>query len=183
MKHCGGTPSAIAIALFPVLFATISGTLRLEPNKRCMPVYFYNTKENPYGCFTNFSRHGFELDGDWWTTSEHYFQAQKFAGTPHAEEIRKLLTPREAFNQAHKLNHLVRSDWLQIRDDVMRKVVERKFEFNADIRAVLLSTGDALLVEDSPTDSYWGCGGDRKGKNMLGKILMEVREKLRCLNS
>jgi len=77
----------------------------------------------------------------------------------------------------------VRSDWGQIRNDVMRKVVERKFEFNADIRAVLLSTGDALLVEDSPTDSYWGCGGDRKGKNMLGKILMEVREKLRCLNS
>ena len=148
-----------------------------------MPVYFYNTKENPYGCFTNFSRHGFELDGDWWTTSEHYFQAQKFAGTPHAEEIRKLLTPREAFNQAHKLNHLVRSDWLQIRDDVMRKVVERKFEFNAGIRSVLLSTGDALLVEDYPSDSYWGCGGDRKGKNMLGKILMEVREKLRCLNS
>lgn len=146
-----------------------------------MPVYFYDTKENPYGCFTNFSRHGFELDGDWWITSEHYFQAQKFAGTPHAEEIRKLPTPREAFDLAHKLKHLVRSDWLQIRDDVMRKAVQRKFEFNADIRAVLLCTGDALLVEDSPTDSYWGCGADRKGENMLGKILMEVREKLRTL--
>jgi hypothetical protein len=144
-----------------------------------MPVYFYDTRENPYGCFTNFSRHGFELDGDWWITSEHYFQAQKFAGTPHAEEIRRLPTPREAFDLAHKLKHLVRSDWSQVRDDVMRKAVQRKFEFNADIRSVLLSTGDALLVEDSPTDSYWGCGADRKGKNMLGKILMEVREKLR----
>ncbi|MBD1809569.1 NADAR family protein [Microcoleus sp. FACHB-SPT15] len=146
-----------------------------------MPVYFYDTKENPYGCFTNFSRHGFELDGDWWRTSEHYFQAQKFAGTPHAEEIRKLPTPREAFDLAHKLKHLVRADWSHIRDDVMRKAVQRKFEFNGDIQAVLLSTGDALLVEDSPTDSYWGCGADRKGKNMLGQILMEVREKFRTL--
>jgi ribA/ribD-fused uncharacterized protein len=61
----------------------------------------------------------------------------------------------------------------------MRKAVQRKFEFHADIRVVLLSTGDSLLVEDSPTDSYWGCGSDRKGKNMLGQILMEVREKFR----
>lgn len=147
-----------------------------------MPVYFYDTKENPYGCFTNFSPHGFELDGDWWRTSEHYFQAQKFPGTPHAEEIQKLPTPREAFDRAHQLNHLVRPDWLQVRDSVMRKAVERKFEFNPDIRAVLLSTGDALLVENSPVDSYWGCGAGGKGKNMLGKILMEVREKLRNSN-
>jgi hypothetical protein len=144
-----------------------------------MPVYFYDTNENPYGCFTNFSHHGFELDGDWWYTSEHYFQAQKLTGTTHAEEIRKLPTPRAAFNRAHELSHLVRSDWLQVRDAVMRKAVERKFEFNTDIRAVLLSTGDALLVENSPVDSYWGCGSDGKGKNMLGKILMEVRDKLR----
>lgn len=144
-----------------------------------MPVYFYDVHENPYGCFTNFSPHGFELDADWWRTSEHYFQSQKFAGTPHAEEIRKLLKPRQTFDLAHQLKHLVRPDWLQVRDAVMRKAVERKFEFNADIRAVLLSTGDALLIENSPTDSYWGCGSDGKGKNTLGKILMEVREKLR----
>ena len=144
-----------------------------------MPVYFYDTQENPYGCFTNFSRHGFELDGDWWTTSEHYFQAQKFAGTPQAEEVRQLPTPREAFNLARDLKHLVRPDWSNVRDSVMLKAVERKFESNADIRTILLSTGDALLVENSPGDSYWGCGADGKGKNMLGKILMEVREKLR----
>ena len=144
-----------------------------------MPVYFYDTHENPYGCFTNFSRHGFELDGKWWTTSEHYFQAQKFAGTPQAEEVRQLPTPREAFNLARDLKHLVRPDWSNVRDSVMLKAVERKFESNADIQTILLSTGDALLVENSPVDSYWGCGADGKGKNMLGKILMEVREKLR----
>lgn len=144
-----------------------------------MPVYFYDVHENPYGCFTNFSRDGFELDGDWWPTSEHYFQAQKFVGTSHAERIRKLPTPRDAFNTAQSLKHLVRPDWLKVRDDVMRKAVLRKFEFNPGIKAVLLATGDALLVENSPVDNYWGCGADGKGQNRLGQILMEVRAQLR----
>ncbi|MBD1862664.1 MULTISPECIES: NADAR family protein [Trichocoleus] len=143
-----------------------------------MPVYFYDVYENPYGCFTNFSRHGCELDGDWWLTSEHYFQAQKFIGTPHAEQIRKLPTPRDAFNTAQTLKPFVRSDWLKARDDVMRKAVLRKFEFNPGIKAVLLATGDALLVENSPVDNYWGCGADGKGQNRLGQILMEVRDQL-----
>jgi ribA/ribD-fused uncharacterized protein len=144
-----------------------------------MPVYFYDVHENPYGCFTNFSRHGFELDGDWWLTSEHYFQAQKFIGTTHAEQIRKLPTPRDAFNTAQNLKSLVRSDWLKVRDDVMRKAILRKFEFNPEIKAVLLATGDAALVENSPIDNYWGCGADGKGQNRLGQILMEVRDQLR----
>jgi ribA/ribD-fused uncharacterized protein len=42
-----------------------------------------------------------------------------------------------------------------------------------------LSTGDEEIVEDSPIDSYWGCGADGKGQNNLGKILMEVRSRLR----
>ena len=46
-----------------------------------MTIYFYGADEVPYGCFSNFSDHGFDLDGVWWPTSEHYFQAQKFAGT------------------------------------------------------------------------------------------------------
>lgn len=54
-----------------------------------------------------------------------------------------------------------------------------KRETHADIRAVLLSTTDELIVENSPIDYYWGCGADGSGKNMLGQILMEVREILR----
>jgi N-glycosidase YbiA len=84
-----------------------------------MPVYFYDVHEKPYGCFCNFSQDGFELDGDWWKTSEHYFQAQKFIATSHFDEVRKLEKPRETFDLAHKLHHLVRKDWLQVRDDVV----------------------------------------------------------------
>jgi hypothetical protein len=61
----------------------------------------------------------------------------------------------------------------------MRKAVLRKFETHKDIREVLLSTGDELIVENSPIDYYWGCGKDGSGKNRLGEILMEVREILR----
>ncbi|MES2463665.1 MAG: NADAR family protein, partial [Armatimonadota bacterium] len=47
-----------------------------------MAIYFYSDREEPYGGFSNFSRHGFTLDGKDWPTSEHYFQAQKFVHSP-----------------------------------------------------------------------------------------------------
>jgi hypothetical protein len=52
-----------------------------------MTIYFYRAT-GKYGCFSNFSRHSFELDGVHWLASEHYFQAHKFIGTPYAEEVR-----------------------------------------------------------------------------------------------
>ncbi|HLH64058.1 MAG TPA: NADAR domain-containing protein [Ktedonobacteraceae bacterium] len=61
----------------------------------------------------------------------------------------------------------------------MKQAVFRKFETHANIRAVSLSTGDELLVENAPKDYYWGCGKDGSGKNRLGQILMEVRTILR----
>lgn len=61
----------------------------------------------------------------------------------------------------------------------MRKAVLLKFKSHEDIRAILLATGDQLIVENTPVDNYWGCGKDGKGKNRLGQILMEVREILR----
>lgn len=143
-----------------------------------MTIYFYGTRTQ-YGCFSKFSRHGLELDGVWWPTSEHYFQAQKFAGTLHADQIREVKTPKEAARMGRDRSRPLRSDWERVKDDIMRKAVLRKFETHADIHEVLLSTGDAPIVENAPGDYYWGCGADGSGKNMLGQILMEVREILR----
>lgn len=61
----------------------------------------------------------------------------------------------------------------------MRRAVLRKFETHRALRDLLLSTGHEEIVENAPGDYYWGCGADGTGKNMLGKILMEVREALR----
>ena len=63
---------------------------------------------------------------------------------------------------------------------LMRKAAHAKFSQHDDIRQVLLSTGDARIVEHTENDSYWGDGGDGSGKNMLGRILMEVRENLKA---
>ena len=145
-----------------------------------MPIYFYSTRETPYGCFSNFSKHGFELDGLYWHTSEHYFQAQKFAGHPqHVEAVRKAKTPKEAAAMGRDRARPLRPDWEAVKDDVMRKAVLRKFETHEDIRAILLSTQEEELIEKTSYDHYWGCGTDGTGKNMLGIILMETRALLK----
>ncbi len=143
-----------------------------------MTIYFYSTREE-YGCFSNFSPHGFTLDDLYWTTSEHYFQAQKFIGTHHSEQIRLVKTPKDAARMGRQRNRPLRSDWEQVKDDIMRKALLCKFSSHSDIREILLSTGNQELVENSPIDYYWGCGSDGSGKNMLGIILMEIRELLR----
>lgn len=144
-----------------------------------MTIYFYNTDEKPYGCFSNFSQHGFEFDGLWWQTSEHYFQAQKFAGTHHVEEIKLAKTPAEAAEMGRSRDRPLRSDWEEIKDFIMQQGLICKFQTHADIREVLLSTGDKLIVENAPQDYYWGCGQDGSGKNRLGEILIAVRGILR----
>lgn len=140
-----------------------------------MTIYFYGTRDK-YGCFSNFSPHGFELDGLYWPTSEHYFQAQKFPGTYHVDQIREVKTPRDAAKMGRDRKRPLRPDWNQVKDDIMRQGVLKKFETHSDIREVLIATGEDLIVENSPVDYYWGCGADGSGKNMLGLILMEVRE-------
>jgi ribA/ribD-fused uncharacterized protein len=143
-----------------------------------MTIYFYSTT-GPYGGFSNFSRHGFELDGAYWPTSEHYFQAQKFAGTIHADAVRRAPTPKEAAAMGRDRARPLRPDWERVKDDVMRRAVRRKFVAHPELRQVLLATGDEPIVENAPKDWYWGCGKDGTGKNMLGRILMEVRAALR----
>jgi len=52
-------------------------------------IYFYSSLEEPYGCFSNFSRHGVEIDNVYYKTCEHYFQAMKFDGsTKDMEDVR-----------------------------------------------------------------------------------------------
>ena len=142
-----------------------------------MAIYFYKIKDE-YGCFSNFAHYGFELDGKWWMTSEHYFQAQKFCGTEYEETIRLLDNPMKAAEMGRNRNLPLREDWEQVNDDIMRRTVCAKFTQNKEIRDILISTGKETIIEKTTNDYYWGCGKDGSGKNMLGIILMEIREKL-----
>lgn len=141
---------------------------------------FYGTK-TAYGCFSNFAPYPFELGGRVWPTTEHYFQAQKFAGTEHEEAIRMVRSPMKAARMGRSRQRPLRSDWEQVKDEVMLAGLRAKFAQHADIRTVLLETGDAELVEHTRRDRYWGDGGDGTGRNTLGRLLMRVRDELRAV--
>lgn len=156
----------------------------LHKTKMSETINFYNL-DKPYGYFSNFARYPIDINGKTWATSEHYFQAQKFPGTAHEEEIRQAKSPREAadmgrgsFASRRVRSRPLRSDWEAVKDDVMREALYAKFTQHSDLKEKLLATGDAVLVEYTRNDSYWGDGGDGSGRNMLGKLLLELRDRI-----
>ena len=144
------------------------------------PIKFWS-RAGPFREFSNFAAFGFEADGVHWPTVEHYFQAQKFEG-PGAAEFRELIrtaaSPKEAKRLAWSGTLPIRPDWDSVRDDVMRHALSLKFA-NPVLRDLLLSSGNRPLIEDSPFDRYWGAGKGGRGKNRLGVLLMELRDRLR----
>lgn len=141
-------------------------------------INFYRVADE-YGCFSNFAPYPVSMDGKLWPTSEHYFQAQKFEDAEQQEKIRQAKSPMIAARMGRDRKKPLRRDWEAVKVAVMRDVVRAKFKQHDNIRQILLSTGDAKIVEHTANDSYWGDGGDGSGQNMLGQILMEVREELR----
>src|SRR5262249_32855209 len=89
-------------------------------------ITFYSTNDE-YGCFSNFSRHTVFLKGKKWPTSEHYFQAQKFAGTEHEEKVRLCKTAREAADMGRSRKLPLRKDWESVKDQIMLDAVRAKF--------------------------------------------------------
>ncbi|GJE95792.1 NADAR family protein [Phanerochaete sordida] len=144
------------------------------------PILFYD-RGDPYYEFTNFSPHAIEFEGKIYPSSEHLFQAHKFLGTRPdiAERVRAAPSPRAALEEATRQRAHVRPGWRQVNIASMDTVLALKFAQHADLRQLLLDTGNRVLVEDSPVDSFWGCGADGKGRNELGKALMRLRDKLR----
>jgi len=132
-----------------------------------MPIYFYSTRTQTYGCFSNFSRHGFELDELWWVTSEHYFQAQKFVDTDPSwfDKIHSVKTPKDAAKMGRDRSHPLRSDWEQVKDGIMQRAVGspvvRVISFinksAEDSLALVLSRSDSgesrLLIASIPIPS------------------------------
>eukprot|EP01063_Lacrimia_lanifica_P021454 TRINITY_DN2880_c0_g1_i1.p1 TRINITY_DN2880_c0_g1~~TRINITY_DN2880_c0_g1_i1.p1 ORF type:complete len:209 (+),score=53.87 TRINITY_DN2880_c0_g1_i1:39-665(+) len=152
-------------------------------------LWFYETRGR-YGCFSNFSRHPIYIEGVKWPTSEHYFQAMKFA--PHSardvEAVRYADSPAKAARMGRDRQRPLRRDWEAVKDDVMRVALRAKFMQHEDCKEILLATRGLYLVEHTVNDAYWGDGGypdwsvERKGenfgKNMLGTLLTELRDDL-----
>ena len=147
-----------------------------------MPILFKAASAQPYGCFSNFFAAPVEIDGKTWPTTEHYFQAMKHRRQPEVQaRVRRAPSPKEAKRLANEVHgHLVDwAWWRSARDEVMLRAVRAKFEQHPELRGVLLGSGAEEIREHTRRDTYWGDGGDGRGKNRLGKILMQVRAELR----
>lgn len=143
-----------------------------------MTIWFYG-QTDAYAEFSNFSPHGIQMEGVWWTTVEHYFQAQKFVDPNYRVRIAKASTPKMAKSMGQSRAVQLWPDWDERRDLVMLAALRQKFLTHHALKAMLLSTGDEELAEASPHDFYWGIGGDGSGQNRLGLLLMQVRAELR----
>src|SRR5581483_10799122 len=126
-------------------------------------IHFYKVGE-PYGEFSNFAPYPIRLNGKTWPTSEHYFQARKFAGEPDEEEIRNEPSPMVAARMGRSRKRPLRKDWESVKDQVMYEAVLGKFTQHPDLGVMLLGTGDARIVEHTENDAYWGDGGDGSGR-------------------
>ncbi len=147
-------------------------------------IRFYRASEKPYGAFSNLFRRDIEFEGERFSTSEHAYQA----GKARKPAVRKWLmdapSPSLLAMAAHGLYYWdVAPGWSKNKFDRMRAVLRAKFTQHEDLRELLLSTGDARLVESATVDNevnrLWG-EVNGSGKNMLGVLLMELRGELRA---
>lgn len=150
-------------------------------------ITFYH-RDQPFFWLSNSSDHPIFLDGIRYPTAEHLFQSLKFL--PHrpdlATKVRKAATPLDAMREARKHTANVKKGWIGQAYNVaaMRTVLLLKFSQHSALRRQLLLTGEADLIEDSPTDAFWGAasgsaGGISAGRNELGKALVRTRETIR----
>lgn len=144
-------------------------------------IRFYSSSA-AYFEFSNYYMRKMYIGGHIWPSVEHYYQAQKTLDIEIRSEIKGLSRPSLAkgAGQASPVGLVdLRPGWSGIRLGVMRRACYSKFTQHSDLLKLLLDTEDSVLIENSPTDFFWGCGRDDSGANNLGKVLMEVRESLK----
>lgn len=135
----------------------------------------------------------FKVDGVTYSNAEQYMMAQKaltFNDKIIYNKILHTIDPKEIKALGRKVKNFNESVWDSEKRDVVYKGTYAKFSQNEDLKKKLIATGDDILVEASPYDTIWGIGLKEsdplarkretwKGQNLLGDILVEVREKLK----
>jgi len=145
----------------------------------------------PYGCFSNFYPAEFKDDDNvLYSSSEQYLMAQKALLMQDTESFIKIINthnPVYCKRFGRKISPWNQKLWDEHKFNIMFKGLLHKFSQNTDMMNTLLSTDTAILAEASPRDRIWGIGLSVKdakkgkywrGENLLGKILMKVRDKL-----
>jgi len=152
-------------------------------NGQC--VSFRKTREN-YGGLSNMcsgfpiivGEHGF-------LTSEHLYQVCRFNDYSDIQRIvQNEKSPMGSKMKSKKFISNTRSDWDEVRVDIMDWCIRMKLKCHWEkFGSLLLSTGEEEIVEDSHKDRFWGCVLDQNnrfvGRNILGKLLMKLRNELK----
>lgn len=156
------------------------------PDEDSMKIDSFSGK---YRFLSNFYRCYIEYEGITYPSVEHAYQAAKTLSKNERSRIAAMSTPGEAKRAGRQVK--LRADWEQVKVAIMLELLRKKFDPDAlgayapneTKAAALLATGDAELIEGNTWgDRFWGvCGG--VGENMLGKLLMQVREELRNVQS
>ena len=137
-----------------------------------------------YRFLSNFARFPVVFEGVEYPTAEHAYVAAKTVDPAIRAWVCQIDTPGNAKYRGKSI--ALRPDWEDVHDEVMLAVLRSKFTRNAEAREQLLATGNAELVEGNAWhDNYWGrcrckeCAGVVDAHNVLGRLLMMVREELR----
>lgn len=141
-------------------------------------IKFY-IREEPYGFLSNFWRHKqhiyHALECKSYPTNEHYYQSMKAYDPKTSSWIASAPTAKLAMKAGQMLtNEEIVPGWEKEKVYVMLKGLRNKFS-DPSLKLMLSWTGNAILIEDSPTDMFWG-GSLPGSQNMLGRLLMHVRE-------
>ena len=147
----------------------------LDTDKR---ICFY---EQEFYVFSNFSAFKLAWKGYDWMTSEHAYHSEKFDDPGIIQSLKEARSAHDALKVAHAHKEAYRTDWDDIKLDVMKDILRAKMEQHPYVKKKLLESGDKELVENSWRDSYWGWGPNKDGKNHLGKLWMKVREEARTV--
>jgi ribA/ribD-fused uncharacterized protein len=134
-----------------------------------------------YGFLSNLFLYRVELEGREFAAAEYAYQYGKPKDPEVAEWLANAPKPHLCAIAAHGLLYYdMNPNWQEIKVDRMRAVLGAKFSPGSGLAAKLLATGEVKLIEESKTDAFWGIGAKGKGRNMLGVLLMQLRDELRC---
>lgn len=173
--------------------------LELGENRPEMLLFYGHrvTKAVTETCLSQWYPCRFEVEGVTYTSAEQYMMAEKaksFGDEEIRAEILNTDDPRMCKALGRKVKNFDKAVWDKEKEHIVRKGNTKKFLQNSALRNFLLSTGDKVLVEASPTDRVWGIGMGKnnpdaldpqkwRGQNLLGFALMNVRDFIAFMDS
>ena len=141
-------------------------------------IKFYRATKYGYGFLSNLYKKVMFFEGREFPSAEYAYQFAKIKDEVVREWAMEAPKPHLLAILAHGLfSWDIVSNWNEIKVNRMYNVLKAKFS-DRELMYKLLDTGDSILIENSKSDAFWGIGKTGKGKNMLGKLLMKVREEI-----